>query len=247
MGLLRKLTWIETKLFIREPLSMSFVFVYPVIVIVVLFGFFADLSVEEGPLAGVSMVDNYVPAYAGLVIASLGLLGLPVHLAGYRELGVLRRFRVSGMPAWAVFGSQALATLSLAVVGVATIILIGVAAYGAHWPRSPAGFLIAFLLSVFSLAAIGALIGAALPTARATLGTGLILWFMSMMLSGTDGPLPAMPPWLQRAAEALPLTHAVKALQYPWAGLGWNWREDLILLLIGGAASLAAVWLLRRD
>jgi len=31
----------------------------------------------------------YVPAYIGLVIASMGLIGLPVHLAAYRERGVL--------------------------------------------------------------------------------------------------------------------------------------------------------------
>jgi ABC-2 type transport system permease protein len=39
-------------------------------------------------------VNFYVPAYLGLVWASVGLLALPIHVVRYREDGVLRRLRV---------------------------------------------------------------------------------------------------------------------------------------------------------
>jgi ABC-2 type transport system permease protein len=57
-------------------------------------------------LSGVGGRNYYVPAYVGLVAASIGLIGLPVHLAAYRERGVLRRFRASNVPAYGVFGSR---------------------------------------------------------------------------------------------------------------------------------------------
>jgi hypothetical protein len=51
------------------------------------------------------------------------LLALPVHLARYREDGVLRRLRASAAPRWAVFGSQAIVASAIALAG-------GHAAYG---------------------------------------------------------------------------------------------------------------------
>ncbi|RJQ42534.1 MAG: ABC transporter permease [Gaiellales bacterium] len=247
LGKVGNLTWIELKLFLREPLSLAFVFAYPLIVIVVLGGFFRDAPVEVGPLAGFDMMESYVPAYIGLVIASVGLLGLPVHLAGYRELGVLRRFRASGLPPWALFGSQGAVTLAMAVAGGAVLVVTGMAAFDTGLPQSVAGVAAAFMLTVFCFTAIGTLLGAVMPNARSTLGFGLILWFVMMMLSGTDGPLPAMPGWLQTVAEALPLTHAVRALQYPWVGLGWYWEENLVLLGAGAVAWLLAARVIRWE
>jgi len=42
----------------------------------------------------------YVASYLTVVIAATGLVMLPVHLASYRERGVLRRFAVAGFPRW---------------------------------------------------------------------------------------------------------------------------------------------------
>ena len=66
----------------------------------------------------------------GVVLASLGLVTLPVHLATYRELGVMRRFRSSGLSAGAIVGSH----LALgAVLGVAASgIVLAVGALLAH-------------------------------------------------------------------------------------------------------------------
>lgn len=97
MRTLREITWIELKLFAREPLTVVFVLVLPLIVLYVLNGVFGntpDPSVYEG----LGPVDYYTPVYVGLVVATIGVLSVPTHLASYREQGVLRRFRASAMP-----------------------------------------------------------------------------------------------------------------------------------------------------
>lgn len=46
---------------------------------------------------------------------------MPVRLASYRERGVLRRFRASAMPIWAILGSQIAIALLPAAEGAVSI------------------------------------------------------------------------------------------------------------------------------
>src|SRR5690606_10496065 len=101
-----KLATIELKLFLRDPFTLIFTFAYPFFVLFVLSNVFGNEpeSPEESIQAwrGVGPTDYYVPAYVGLVIASIGLLAIPLRLAAYREQGVLRRFRASALTIWSV-------------------------------------------------------------------------------------------------------------------------------------------------
>ena len=85
MKALRKLTWIELKLFTRDPLSLLFTLALPFFFLIVLNGVFGN-EVEVGPdedvWRGVGPADYYVPAYLGLVMAAIGVLSMPVRLAG---------------------------------------------------------------------------------------------------------------------------------------------------------------------
>ena len=121
MRTLTKLSWIEAKLFVREPLAMVFTFAFPFFMLVVLAGVFGN---EVGTTAddlkawrGVGPVDYYAPAYVVLVLASIGLIALPMRLATYRERGVLRRFHAAGLSELVVIGSQVVVAVGLVVVG----------------------------------------------------------------------------------------------------------------------------------
>jgi ABC-2 type transport system permease protein len=90
------LSWIELKLFLRVPITVVFTLALPPLVLYVLAEVFGNTPApDEFVFRGFGAVDYYVPAYIGLVVASLGLIGLPVHLASYRERGVLRRFQAA--------------------------------------------------------------------------------------------------------------------------------------------------------
>ena len=103
MNTLAKLLWVEVKLFVREPIAMVFAFAFPLVVLLVLAGVFG--SKPNADFGGVAGIDYYVPGYLAVVIASVGLIGLPVHLASLRERGVLRRLRASSVSS-AVNGQQ---------------------------------------------------------------------------------------------------------------------------------------------
>ena len=228
MRSLAKLTWVEIKLFTREPLTIVFSLVFPLVVLFVLVQVFGN---DPNPdlYRGFGATDFYVPAYIGLVISSIGLFGLPVVLAGYRERGVLRRFRASSVPVWSVLGAQVIVGFVIAVVS--SLLLAGVAAiaYDLNAPDSPVGVMGAFLLGTLSFAALGVLLGALLPTARTAQGAGLVLFFVMMLISGAGPPRELLGTAMQRVGDALPLTHVITLLQDPWLGLGWNVNEMLIV------------------
>jgi ABC-2 type transport system permease protein len=246
----RKLSWVEAKLFARDPLAAFFALGFPLLTLVVLAAIFAGSEPEPGeedPWRGAEPIDYYVPAYVGIVLAAIGLISLPVHLASYRERGVLKRFHASSLPAWTVLGSQAIVGVTVATLGSLLLYAVGVAAYGARVPDAPAGAVVVYLVSALAFIAVGFLLGALMPTARAAQGLGLILFFANMFLSGADGPREIMPQWMKSAGEALPLTHSVTALQDAWLGFGWNWAEIGILCGMLIVALAVAVRLFRWE
>src|SRR5262249_34690093 len=150
----------------------------------------------SGVYRGVGAVNYYVPAYFGLVAASLGVIGLPVHLASYRERGVLRRFQAARVPVSALLSSQ----LAVLVVGMVagSALLLGLAklTYDVRMPSSWLGVIFASALGIAMFAAIGVFLGAAMPTARAAQGIGILLWFTMQMLCGGGPPTEVLSPAL---------------------------------------------------
>ena len=247
MRVLLKLTWIEIKLLARDPVTLLFSFAFPVLVLVLLGGIFGDQHMKMGAYKGVKMMNWYVPSYIALVIASIGTISLPVHLSSYRERGVLRRFRASGVSEAALLGSQLLVSLGVALVGALTITILGGLAYGARLPASPAEVALAYVVGVFCFAAVGVLLASLAPTARAAQSGGLLLWFVMLFVSGTSAPLDLLPSWMVDIGKALPLYHSVLAVVDPWIGRGANWTQLAIVATVGAVATLVSLRVFRWE
>jgi ABC-2 type transport system permease protein len=245
MRILTRSTWLELKLLVREPLTLVFVLALPIVLLVVLGGVFGNVP-DPDVFRGVGPMDYYVPAYLGLVAASLGLVGLPVHLAAYHERGVLRRFNASAVPIAAVVGAHLLVTVALAVVGGLLVIASAALIYDISAPASVVGVAAAVLLGAVTFAAIGILLGLALPTARSAQGVGVMLWFVMLMLAGAGPPREVMTSAMQWTGDLLPLRYVTLLIQDPWLGFGWNAGAMLVVLVFLAAATTLAAVRLRR-
>jgi ABC-2 type transport system permease protein len=244
--MLRKMSWLELKLFAREPITVLFTLALPLLILYVLGGVFTDPA-EPETFRGVGGRNYYVPAYLGLVTASIGLIALPVHVAGYRERGVLRRFRASAVPATSVFGAQVFVALVTATASALVLIGAAVLSWDIVAPVSAIGVTAAFLLSVLCFAAIGFLLGALLPSPRAAQGVGVLLWFVMFLISGSGPPPEVLPDSLSNVAEATPLKHVIVLIQDPWLGFGWNNAELAVVAAILAVAAVASARWLRWD
>ena len=145
---------------------------------------------------------------------------VPVHLASYRERGVLRRFAAAGFPRW----SFAIAEL---VVGLITTWWPARCCW--RWPRrftgcppcTPRGVSCSRSPSArCAFVGLGVLLGSVLPSARSAQAVGLVLFFPSFLL-GAGGPPPhVMGSAVRTVAGPLPLTLLTNAVREPWLGLG---------------------------
>jgi ABC-2 type transport system permease protein len=235
----RRLVGTELKLMKRDPLTLTFVFAFPVLTMLIIAGAFG--TKPDAGFNGTNPSHWYVASYLTVVIAATGLIMLPVHLAAYRERGVLRRFAIAGFPRW----SFALAQLVLGSVAVTTasVILLVVAApaYGIPAPHDWLRVIAAFVLGTIAFTSIGVLLGTVLPSARAAQAVGLLLFFPSFLI-GSGGPPPhAMGSIVRDVRGYLPLTWVTDAVREPWLGIGSASGSLAMVALVAVAATVAAM------
>jgi ABC-2 type transport system permease protein len=228
MKTLLKLTWVEMKLFMREPITMIFTLVLPLIFLFVMGGVFGNTP-NPKIYSGYGPMDFYTPAYIELVMASIGTIGLPIHLTGYRERGVFRRLRASALTLPTIFGAQVLVSLLLAVLGGLLILALALFVYDIHLPSAWGMITGGFFISLLCFAGIGILLGSLLPTTRSAQVVGLLLFVVMMILSGSGPPREVMTTTMQVIGDFTPLRHTILVIQDPWLGAGWNNKEFLIV------------------
>jgi ABC-2 type transport system permease protein len=169
---------------------------------------------------------------------------LPVHLASYRERGVLRRFAAAGFPRWSFAIAQLV--LGLATILVAGLGLLAVAApvYGIPEVHNVWRVVLGLVLGSIAFVALGILLGTVLPSARAAQAIGLMLFFPSFLL-GAGGPPPAvMGDGVQKVSDVLPLSWVTTSIREPWLGIG---TPTGTLVQVAALAVVASVFAVRRS
>lgn len=224
---LAKTTWVELKLFLREPGAAFFTLALPVLLLV-----FNGAGSDNEPSAqfgGAGPIDVLVPGYIALVIATLGLTNLPGLLATYRERGVLRRLQATPVRPTTILAAQLLVQGLVATLGLAILIALGTSVYGLNAPQAPVAVLVSYVVAVLGFAAFGFVLAAVLPTARSTAAVSFALYLPMIFVSGATWPRQLLPDWAQQAGDVLPLTWVVEALQQPW--ISGTWPLHMLALL----------------
>ena len=231
-----KLVRTELRLVVREPLVLAFVFAFPIITVLVIAGSFgAD---DAHSFGNVNPSQWYVASYLAVVIAAIGLVMVPVHLAAYRERGVLRRFTAAGFPRWSFAAAQLAVGVILTLVASAVLLVVAGLVYGLPPIESPVAAVAGVLVGALAFTSLGLLLGSMAPNARATQGIGLLAFFPSFLLGGGGPPPAAMSAAMRQIAKALPLTHVTASIREPWLGLsggGWD------LLIVVGVLALSVL------
>jgi len=222
-----KLVRTELRLVLREPLVLAFVFAFPIVTVLVIAGSFgAD---DAHSFANVEPSQWYVASYLAVVIAAIGLVMVPVHLAGYRERGVLRRFAAAGFPRWSFAAAQLTVGVILTLVASAVLLVVAGLVYGLPPVTSPLATAAGVVLGAVAFTSVGLLLGAVVPNARAAQGVGLLVFFPSFLLGGGGPPPEAMSSAMRQIAKVLPLTHVTASIRQPWLGLA-NGTWDLAIV-----------------
>ncbi len=226
-----KLTWIETKVFLREPLGAFGTIGFPVLIFLVL-GRVASRRVPAPSLAASSFLRVGLPVLASLLIVISAVLSLVTIIAIYREGGILKRLRATPLRPQTILTAHVLVKLLLTAATLALMVLAGKRYYpvGVHAPLF--SFTIALLISTWSILSVGFIIASIVPTARFAQPVGAIILYPMIVVSGLFAPVSSLPPVLHAVARVLPLTYAVPLLQGIWSGDAWSAHVGDVLALV---------------
>jgi len=229
-----KLTWIEIKIFMREPLGAIGTIVMPVLIFVVLGGVVGG-RLTPGGLAANTCIHVGLPVLASILIVISAVLSLVTIISIYREGGILKRLRATPLRPQTILTAHVLVKLILTAATMVLMVLAGKRYYpvGVHVPV--VSFTFALLISTWSILSIGFLIASIVPTARFAQPIGAVILYPMIGFSGLFVPIDALPPVLNAVARALPLTYAVGLLQGAWNGEPWSAH-------LGDVAALALVF-----
>lgn len=239
-----RLTAAELRLLFREPMVGVSLVGFPLATVLVLAGVFG-----QGPdpdFAGVAPSDHYLAGYVGVVLAALGLITIPVHLATHRELGVLRRFRSSGLSAGVLVATELALGAVLGTVAVAVVLVVGTAIYGLRWPADPLGVAGWYVAGLACFTAIGVALGSLVPSGRSANALGNLIFVPMFLLGGGGPPRAVMTSAMQTVSDVLPLSHLVGGLRLSWLGTTADPHVLWWPLAVAALAVLVAVRAARR-
>ena len=231
-----KLTWLEIKIFLREPLGAFGSIILPVLVFVVA-GRFMGGRLQTPGFASAEFVRAGLPVFVAVLIALSGVLSLVTIISIYREGGILKRLRATPLRPQTILTAHVLVKLVLTAVTMALTVLAGKRYFPINMEVPIFSFTLALLISTWSILSIGFLIASIVPTARFAQPIGAAILYPMIGLCGLFVPLQSLPPALQAVARVLPLTYAVSLLQGIWKGEPWSAH-------VGDVAALVVVFLI---
>lgn len=228
-----QLTWLETKIFLREPMGAIGAIVVPVLMFVVV-----GRVLGSGFAPQSSVVINFVlvglPVLASVLISLSAVLSLVTIISIYREGGILRRLRATPLRPQTILTAHVLVKLMLTAATLLAMVLAGKRYYPVDFHAPVFSFTVAMLISTCSFLSIGFVIASIIPTARFAQPIGALILYPMIALSGLFIPVSSFPPGLQHVARFLPLTFVVSLLQGIWTNESWasHWGDIVGLVVV---------------
>src|ERR1700750_2721836 len=213
-----RLAFVETKLFLRETGAAIGVFGLPV-ALVIGFGLIPGFGDPQKSLSGQIGTQYIASIGVAIVLAILGLNGVPMVIGQYRERGILRRLGVTPVRPLTLLGADMMVWAAAAILSVAVVVGVARVAFHVPAPVEAGWFVLSVILGIAALFALGLLVAAAAPTARSAAGLGWLLFFPNMFFAGVYFPTEEMSPVMRQIGNFTPLGSALHAVRDSWMGL----------------------------
>jgi ABC-2 type transport system permease protein len=239
----------ERKVFWRNPASVFFTVLLPLLFLFIFATIFGNDDIEE---RGVKTTTYYVPAIVTLAIISAATQSLAINLVQDREAGQLKRARGTPLPTAFFVAGRVGNYLVIAVLMVALLAVVGRFVYDVSIPTEtiPA-VIVALVVGAFSFCCLGFALTAAIPSEDAAAPMALAILLPLYFISGVFIPDSEIPDGVLKVADIFPVRHFFEAFFTAWdpntTGAGFEWGQLAIVAAWGTLGLLIAVRFFRWE
>ncbi|HYU61306.1 MAG TPA: ABC transporter permease [Solirubrobacterales bacterium] len=234
----------DQKVFWRNPASVFFTVLLPVIFLFIFAEIFGNDEIEQ--LGGIKTTTYYVPAIITLGVVSATTQSLAIRLATDRENGILKRSRGTPLPSWVFIAGRIGNAIVISVLGLVVVAGLGRIIYGVEipWDRAPA-VLVTLTVGAAAFCCIGVALTVIIPSQDAAPAITNAALLPLYFLSGIFIPETEIPSGILHFADVFPIRHFFEAFFTAWSpltqGAGFEWGHLAIVAAWGLAALLIAV------
>ena len=230
-----KLSWIEMKVFLREPMGVIASLLLPVVLFLIVAR--ALRYSTGGAHIPVSRLPFNITILTSMLIVLGAVQSLVAIMAIYREGGILKRLRATPLSPVTILGSHVLVKLAFTLATMLLMILAGRRVLPGAMPENAASFIAAVMLGTTSILSFGFVMASLVRSARFAQALGAAMTYVMLALSGVFIAVDRLPTWLQVVAYALPTTHAVTLMRAIWMGESWGSQ----LATVGSLGAIFAI------
>ncbi len=240
-----KLIEIGVKLWLREPGGFFFMLIFPTLLLLV----FGIIYGKQFTSSGVRVIDIQVSSLIAIIIAMMGVIGIPISWAETRELGISKRLKATPMSSSVELIADIITNVIMVLISSGLVIIVGKLIFNIKFQINWADFLGAFILTCAAFFSFGLMLSVFIKTIRTASAVGNIFLFPTLFLSGIMVPRDLFPVWLQKIAEFIPLIHGVDILAGTWVGKGLNEYiiSTIVLLTMTILCSLVFIKKFRQE
>jgi len=235
----------EQRRFWRNPAAVFFTVLFPVMFLFIFASIFGNDTIElPGTGTEVKVSTYYVPGIMTLAIVSATLVNLAIGLTFDRESGILKRVRMTPLPAGAFIAGRIGNCLVISAVMMVVVTGIGAVVYGVEvpWSKLPA-LVIVLVVACVSFCSLGFALTALIPNEDAAPPIANVAVFPLYFLSGVFIPESELSSGMLDFAGIFPIRHLMIAIVSPFdpgvTGTGIE-GGDLAIVAIWGALGFAA-------
>jgi ABC-2 type transport system permease protein len=235
----------DLKQFWREPASVFFTAVLPLIFLVLFVAIFGNDTTQVGDHE-IKSSTYYLPAILALSIVNSTFVNLTIWVTITRERGQLKRLRATPVPPWAVVAGRAVSALVVTAVMTVVVCGVGVIFYGVSLPDNALpGALVALVVSVLAFAALGFAAASLVPSENAAPPIANAIVLPLEFISGIFVPSDQIPKWMLDVASVFPIRPSFVALLHAFdpftQGPGFKWRELAVVAAWGVVGTAVAL------
>ena len=166
---------------------------------------------RSSAIGGGLLIGYYVPGFIAYGVMAACFNMLTINLVVRREMGLLKRVRLSPLPTWAMMAAVSANALIISAVQVVLVLLIGRFGYNVPFPQDLPALVVVLVVGAASFTALGLGVSTLFPNQEAGAPVTSIVFFVLLFLSGPWFPLAANS-GLAKFSSYLPVRHMIVAV-----------------------------------